>query len=274
MVAISGMSAILDASCVFRESVVRCDLQVTTDRASRAHRRAAPPVASPEAETRPPMSILDDLSSAIRTVHDSAGPAVVGIGQRHPRQRRRHRRRSRPDQCPQPPRRRGHRHLPRRSIDAWQGPRRRSRRRSRRDRGRHDRRHAARLVRRRGVDRRRRLRPRVDRCRRGPRHRRHESRPSSRRSGVPVAAGSVAASSTRRRWRRARPAARSSTAAATSSGSTPTGSARASTWRVPRTQPCASESMPCRAASRSAGRGSASRSRRRPSHGASVARSG
>ena len=28
------------------------------------------------------MSILDDLSSAIRTVHDSAGPAVVGIGQR------------------------------------------------------------------------------------------------------------------------------------------------------------------------------------------------
>jgi serine protease Do len=28
------------------------------------------------------MSILDDLSSAIRTVHDSAGPAVVGIGRR------------------------------------------------------------------------------------------------------------------------------------------------------------------------------------------------
>lgn len=28
------------------------------------------------------MSILDELSSAIRSVHDSAGPAVVGIGQR------------------------------------------------------------------------------------------------------------------------------------------------------------------------------------------------
>src|SRR6476619_8669750 len=27
------------------------------------------------------MSILDDLSSAIRSVHESAGPAVVGIGQ-------------------------------------------------------------------------------------------------------------------------------------------------------------------------------------------------
>src|SRR2546428_657938 len=27
------------------------------------------------------MSILDDLSSAIRNVHESAGPAVVGIGQ-------------------------------------------------------------------------------------------------------------------------------------------------------------------------------------------------
>ena len=66
------------------------------------------------------MSILDDLSSAIRTVHDSAGPAVVGIGQRRARQRRRHRRRPRPDQRPQPPRRRGHRDLPRRTIDAWQ----------------------------------------------------------------------------------------------------------------------------------------------------------
>ena len=31
-------------------------------------------------EKHNPMSILDDLSSAIRTVHDSAGPAVVGIG--------------------------------------------------------------------------------------------------------------------------------------------------------------------------------------------------
>ncbi|HLO35371.1 MAG TPA: trypsin-like peptidase domain-containing protein, partial [Candidatus Deferrimicrobium sp.] len=29
------------------------------------------------------MSILDDLSSAIRTVHESAGAAVVGIGQRN-----------------------------------------------------------------------------------------------------------------------------------------------------------------------------------------------
>jgi serine protease Do len=29
------------------------------------------------------MSILDDLSSAIRNVHESAGPAVVGIGQRN-----------------------------------------------------------------------------------------------------------------------------------------------------------------------------------------------
>ncbi len=29
------------------------------------------------------MTILDELSSAIRTVHDSAGPAVVGIGQRN-----------------------------------------------------------------------------------------------------------------------------------------------------------------------------------------------
>src|SRR5205823_10966976 len=28
------------------------------------------------------MSILDDLSGAIRTVHETAGPAVVGIGQR------------------------------------------------------------------------------------------------------------------------------------------------------------------------------------------------
>ena len=28
------------------------------------------------------MSILDDLSIAIRSVHESAGPAVVGIGQR------------------------------------------------------------------------------------------------------------------------------------------------------------------------------------------------
>src|SRR5437764_14725006 len=28
------------------------------------------------------MSILDDLSGAIRTVHESAGPAVVGIGSR------------------------------------------------------------------------------------------------------------------------------------------------------------------------------------------------
>ena len=29
------------------------------------------------------MTILDELSSAIRSVHDSAGPAVVGIGQRN-----------------------------------------------------------------------------------------------------------------------------------------------------------------------------------------------
>src|SRR5207249_2607851 len=32
-------------------------------------------------ENRTTMSILDDLSSAIRNVHESAGPAVVGIGQ-------------------------------------------------------------------------------------------------------------------------------------------------------------------------------------------------
>ena len=100
------------------------------------------------------------------------------------------------------------------------------------------------------------------------------SRPSSRPSGGPVAAGSAAASSTRRRWRRARPAGRSSTAPATSSRSTRIGSARASTWPAPRTQRSASGSMRSRAASRSAGRGWASRSRRRSSHGACVARSG
>ena len=119
------------------------------------------------------MSILDDLSSAIRTVHDSAGPAVVGIGRglrgsgvviadgrvltnAH---------NLRGDEVT----------VTFRDGRSTRGTvlRRRSRRRSRRDRRRHRRRHAARVVRRRGVDRRRRLRPRVDRCRRGPGHRRH-----------------------------------------------------------------------------------------------------
>jgi serine protease Do len=48
-----------------------------------ARDRVRSPVDQPQQpENQNQMSILDDLSSAIRTVHDSAGPAVVGIGRR------------------------------------------------------------------------------------------------------------------------------------------------------------------------------------------------
>lgn len=55
------------------ESVVCCDLQLTTDAAKTV------PITSWEIPT---MAILDELSTAIRTVHDQAGSSVVGIGQR------------------------------------------------------------------------------------------------------------------------------------------------------------------------------------------------
>ena len=67
------------------------------------------------------------------------------------------------------------------------------------------------------------------------------SGPSARSSGPSAAreAGrSVAASSTPRRSRRVRPAARFSTPTGGCSGSTPTGSVRASTWRCRPTPPC------------------------------------
>src|SRR4029077_5948523 len=63
------------------------ELQLTTDvsgtgsrhspRAGSSDRQPA----QPKSENRSTMSILDDLSSAIRSVHESAGAAVVGIGQ-------------------------------------------------------------------------------------------------------------------------------------------------------------------------------------------------
>ena len=182
-----------------------------------------------------------------------AGPAVVGIGQRDPRQRRRHRRRPRPDQRPQPPRRRGHRHLPRRpdrpsarssaSIPTATSRSSRSTRPAPRPLGWSDAE---------AGDRRRRLRPRrrpaparpgsragtVSRDRADvPRPRRQPDRRQPRAHGA--AGPGLVRRPARRRQRRG------------SSRSTRTGSARASTWPVPPTPRCASGSTPCRAASRS-----------------------
>ena len=64
--------------CIGSESVVCCDLQLTTDTEPR-NRHA---IVGRTRHRRHPatMSALDELSSAIRAVHDVAGSAVVGIG--------------------------------------------------------------------------------------------------------------------------------------------------------------------------------------------------
>ena len=157
----------------------------------------------------------------------------------------------------------GHRHLRRRPLGGRAAGRGRRRRRPGGHRGRHGGRDAARL----GHGRRLGTRQPSSSA---PRRRRAAGRGSrsapSRRSRAPsaarVAGGSRAASSTPRRWPRARRAGRSSTPRVGSSASTRTGSARASTSRCRPMPPSERGSMPSGAASRSSGRGWASPSRR------------
>ena len=69
-------------------------------------------------ETTHAMSAIEEIATAVARVAEHVGPSIVGIGRARPRGRRRHRRRPGPDQRPQPARRRGHRHVRRRALDA------------------------------------------------------------------------------------------------------------------------------------------------------------
>ena len=88
------------------------------------------------------MSAIEELQAAIQGVASGRRPVRRRDRPASARLGRRHRRRPGPDQCPQRPRRAGHRHLRRRALDGRPARRDRRRRRPGGDRGRHGRRKA------------------------------------------------------------------------------------------------------------------------------------
>ena len=85
------------------------------------HRTPRP---APDREESAPMSVLTELQEAVAAVATAVGPVRRRDRLPPARLRRRHRRRPRPDQRPQPPRRRGHRPVrrrPRRAVGTAKG---------------------------------------------------------------------------------------------------------------------------------------------------------